>query len=322
MFGAAHATTSEFLTMPLLTFAFCTYNRADRLERLVAVMREQSCPVPFEILAINNNSPDNTLDVLAHLQRQPGTPLRVVTEMAPGIVPARNRALAETLDRDILVFIDDDELPQPGLLDAAYDAIVNEGAECAGGRVEMDFSIIGRPAWLGDELLGFLAAVDHGSEAFWIKSIDTPIWTANVAYNMRLFRNNPVLRFDARYNREGTDIGGGEDVMMLRALLEHGTRIRYRPEMAVLHAVEAWRLHRRYFLKLHYLAGIRKRHELPAYERALFGVPPFLFAQFARHLSRAIAMYILNKPGKLRQMMNATHALGLIKGCTMRNNSR
>ncbi len=40
----------------LLTFAFCTYNRADRLRTLVAAMRAQACPVPFEILAINNNS--------------------------------------------------------------------------------------------------------------------------------------------------------------------------------------------------------------------------------------------------------------------------
>jgi glycosyltransferase involved in cell wall biosynthesis len=121
--------------MPTLTVAFCTFNRADRLEKLVAALRAQRCPVPFEILAVNNNSPDNTLGVLAHLQCQPGAPLRVVIETAPGIVPARNRALAESLDRDILVFIDDDELPQPGLLDAAYDAIVNEEVECAGVSV-------------------------------------------------------------------------------------------------------------------------------------------------------------------------------------------
>lgn len=306
--------------MPTLTVAFCTYKRADRLEKLVAELRAQSCPVPFEILAVNNNSPDNTLDVLEHLQHKPGAPLRVVTEMAPGIVPARNRTLAETLDRDILVFIDDDELPRPGLLDAAYDAIVNEAAECAGGRVEMDFSMIGRPAWLGDELLGFLAAVDHGSEAFWIKSIDTPIWTANVAYDMRLFRNNPALRFDTRYNREGTDIGGGEDAMMLRALLERGTRIRYRPDMAALHAVELWRLTRSYFLKLHYRAGLRLgRHQLPTYPKTLMGLPPFLVAQFMRQAIKAIGMHLTRRPGALRQGMNASHALGALMGYRSRS---
>lgn len=308
--------------MPLLTFAFCTYNRADRLEKLVAVMREQICPIPFEILAINNNSTDNTTEVLRQLAQLPGPTLRWVTEPVQGIVAARNRGIAEALDSDILVYIDDDEIPLPGLIEAAADAILNEGAECAGGRVEMDFTTIPRPTWLENDLLGFLAAVDHGPDAFWIQDASTPIWTANVAYDMRLFRNDSALRFDKRFDRVGNVVGGGSDAVMFRTLVARKARIRYRPEMAVRHAVEAWRLHRRYFLKLHYLAGIRKRHELPAYRRALFGAPPFLFAQFTRHLSRAMAMYILNKPGKLRQMMNATHTLGLIKGCVMRNNSR
>jgi glycosyltransferase involved in cell wall biosynthesis len=308
--------------MPLLTFAFCTYNRADRLEQLVAAMRAQSCPIPFEILAINNNSTDNTEVTLAQLAQQPGPELRWVTEPVQGIVAARNRGIAEAMDSDILVYIDDDEIPLPGLIEIAADAILNEGAECVGGRVEMDFTTIPRPAWLEDDLLGFLAAVDHGPDAFWIQDTGTPIWTANVAYDMRLFRNDPALRFDKRFDRVGNVVGGGSDATMFCTLLERKVRMRYRPEMVVLHAVEPWRLCRRYFLELHYLAGIRKRHDLPRYERTLFGIPPFLFGQFARHLSRAIVMYSLDKPGKLRQMMNATHALGLIKGCAMRNNSR
>lgn len=308
--------------MPTLTVAFCTFNRADRLEKLIAALRAQSCPVPFEILAVNNNSPDNTLGVLAHLQCQPGAPLRVVTETAPGIVPARNRALAESLDRDILVFMDDDELPQPGLLDAAYDAIVNEGAECAGGRVEMDFTTIQRPNWLGDELLGFLAAVDHGSEAFWITSAETPIWTANVAYDMRLFRNDPTLRFDARFNREGADIGGGEDAAMFQKMLRLRTRIRYRPEMSVVHAVESWRLKRRYFLKLHYRAGLREGHfSLPDYPKKVFGVPPFLVNQFYRQSLKTLMTFFRGQPQLIRQAMNASNALGAIVGYRRRTYS-
>jgi glycosyltransferase involved in cell wall biosynthesis len=309
--------------MPTLTFAFCTYKRADRLEKLVAKLREQSCPVPFEILAVNNNSPDDTLDVLARLQNQPGAPLRIVTEATPGIVPARNRALAEALDRDILVFIDDDELPQSGLLEAAYDAIVNEGAQCAGGCVEMDFSAIKRPDWLEDNLLGFLAAVDHGPECFWITSPDTPIWTANIAYDMRLFREDSAPRFDLRYNRKGTDIGGGEDAMMLRALLARKARIRYRPDMAVWHAVESWRLKRRYFLKLHFRAGIRfGMHQLPNYPKTVLGLPPFLIGQFFQQSFKTLVMQLLGRPGALRQGMNAAHALGTLIGFHARSQGR
>lgn len=305
-----------------LTFAFCTYNRADRLEKLVTAMRAQDCPVSFEILAVNNNSNDDTLAILEELAARPGAPLRFVTETAQGIVPARNRAIEEALDSDILVFIDDDELPQKGLLNAAHDAIVNEGAQCAGGRIEVDFTPHGRPVWLSDDLLGFLAEVNHSPTPFWITSAGTPIWTSNIAYDMRLFRDDPSLRFDKRYNRAGAVFGGGEDLMMFQRLLSMGARIRYRPDMAVLHGVEPWRLNRRYFLRLHHQAGIRKGfHELPEYSRTLLGIPPFLVGQAVSHTIKALAMLLANQPGSLRQAMNATHAFGLIKGLHQRHRS-
>lgn len=298
-----------------LTFAFCTYNRADRLENLVAAMRTQDCPVTFEILAINNNSKDNTLTILKNLADQPGALLRFVTETAPGIVPARNRAIKEALDSDILVFLDDDELPQTGLLNAAYDAIANEGAQCAGGRVEVDFTPHGRPVWLEDDLLGFLAEVKHGDAPFWITDDSTLIWTANIAYDMRLFRNDLGLRFDQRYNREGADVGGGEDAIMFRTLLSRGANIRYRPDMAVQHFVDSWRLKRTYFLKLHYRAGIRYgRLQMPDYDKTILGVPPFLVTQFFKQCLKTITKWAHAQPGLLRQAMNAAHALGTIKG--------
>ncbi|MEQ1592428.1 MAG: glycosyltransferase [Thiobacillaceae bacterium] len=305
--------------MSKLTFAFCTYNRADRLEKLVAAMRAQTCPIPFEILAINNNSSDSTVSILTHLAQLPGPTLRWVTEPVQGIVAARNRGIAESLSSDIMVFIDDDETPLPGILGAAVHAILNENAECAGGQVAMDFSMHARPAWLGDDLLGFLAAVDHGSNAFWIKDASTPIWTANIAYDMRLFRDDSSLRFDKRYDRQGSVIGGGEDAMMFRTLLDRKARIRYCPAMRVLHAVEPWRLKRSYFLKLHYQAGVRHgRYQLPDYPHTILGIPPFLITQCLRQALQALIMQLQGNPGTLRHAMNVAHSLGNLIGYNQR----
>ncbi|OYU00146.1 MAG: glycosyltransferase [Burkholderiales bacterium PBB1] len=301
--------------MASLTFAFCTFNRAARLPRLVAAMRTQTCPVPFEILAVNNNSSDDTAEVLADLAALPGVPLRWVTEPVQGIVAARNRAITEALGSDVLVFIDDDELPQPGLLATAADAILNEGAQCAGGRVEVDFSGLVRPPWLEDNLLGFLAEVNHGNQPMWIVDDSTPIWTANIAYDMRLFRVDAALRFDHRYDRQGQQLGGGEDLAMLRTLLGRSSRVRYRPDMAVLHSVDAWRLRRSYFLKLHFQAGLRRAiHELPDYPGSLLGVPPFMLRQFAVHCARTLVMAVRRQPGLVRQAMNAAFAWGTLVG--------
>lgn len=302
-----------------LTFAFCTYNRASRLERLVAEMRAQDCPIPFEILAVNNNSTDTTSSVLEALSQLPGAPLHFVTETRQGIVPARNRALEESLGSDILVFIDDDELPRPGILRAACDAILKEGAECAGGKVEVDFTGMERPRWLGDELLGFLAEVNHGDAPLWLTDESAPLWTANIAYDMRLFRDDPKLRFDDRYNRAGGDIGGGEDVIMFRTLIERKARIRYRPDMHVLHAIEPWRLSRRYFVRLHYKAGVRRgRYQFPTFKRTILGVPPFMVAQFVRQGVKALLMNLVGQGGAVRQAMTAANTLGCMVGYRQR----
>jgi len=305
--------------MKKLTAAVCTFNRAARLPELVRTLRLQECPVPWEMLFVDNNSSDQTPEILAKLSADPGVRLRFVREPQQGITFARNRAIAESLDSDYLFFMDDDELPCPGILAAAQDALEREGADCAGGQVEVAFPPPGRPAWVIDELLGFLAETNHGSEPFWITDRSTPIWTANVAYRMSIFRDNPDLRFDSRYNRKGVGVGGGSDMVMLNELLARKMRIRYRPDMVVQHYVEAWRLKRSYFLKLHFTTGRKYgQFELDDYSRSLFGVPIFLFGQAAKQLFKAAAMGLRRDRLALRQAMTASHALGMIRGCHLR----
>ena len=297
----------------MLTVAVCTYNRAERLPALIAALRDQECPIHYELLMVNNNSRDNTVEVLTGLAEQAGPPLRFVTEMKQGIVPARNRAVDEALGSDYVVFMDDDELPLPGMLAAAVDALEREEAECVGGRVRVKFEPYERPTWLGDELLCFLAEVDYGPDPFWITDASTPVWTANVAYRTALFRDG--LRYDHRYNREGKGVGGGEDVMMFNALLQRGVRMRFRPDMAVEHFVEPWRLCRTNFLKLHYAEGVKKGlWDLPVSGNTLCGVPFYLFPQTLRKAVRVVAMVLTGRPRVLREAMTASHSCGMIVG--------
>ncbi len=302
-----------------LTLAVCSYNRAKRLPRLVRALRALASPLDYDVLIINNNSSDNTLEVLDSLKSEPGVPLRVVTETQQGIPFARNRALDECMDRGYMLFMDDDELPHPGIIQAALDSLINKEAQCVGGKVINTFDEPPRPGWLVDELLGFLAETDYGDNGFWITSKDTPIWTANVAYNMQIFRDDASLRFDSRYNRGESGIGGGEDVIMFNDLLERNIKTYYNPDMVVTHQVEPWRLSRFYFLKLHFLAGRRKgTFELETFDKTVFGFPPFLARLFFSQLIKSAFYYLSFNKLKLRQAMNATHALGMILGYRQR----
>lgn len=309
------------MSKAILTMAVCTYNRSERLPALVNALRRQHCPMPFEILIVNNASEDDTLKVLEKLKAEPGAPLRFVTEYRRGIVPARNRAISEALDSEYLVFMDDDELPREGFLAAAARCFESHPtAGCIGGRVRVDFAGRNRPGWLNDDLLKFLAATDYGDQGFWVKDESTPLWTANVAYRASLFREDTTLRFDYRYSRVGKGIGGGEDVVMFRELLNRGVPLRYCPEMVVNHAVEPWRLSPWYFLKLHCTSGFKEgRWELGDYGNGFFGVPLFLFRQLLRQIGRTLGLMNTRQPGVLlRQSMTAAHALGMILGCHAR----
>ncbi len=307
---------TSFNHPPRVVVGFCTFNRAARLPALVAALREQRCDEPFELLVVDNNSTDETQDVLQCLTAQAGPLLRCVKETSQGIVPARNRLLAEAAHATFLLMLDDDELPTPGWVQAGLSGLRDEGADCVGGRVRVKFEPGARPDWLVDDLLGFLAEVDHGDRPFVIADSSKPIWTANVGYRMSVFQEG--LRFDSRYSRVGKDVGGGEDVIMFERLLELRRRIQYRPDMVVEHFVESWRLQRTYFLRVHFSSGVRAGlYATEVAGRTLAGVPLYLFPQAVRQGWRALAAALGGRRW-LRQGMNFTHACGRIVGLRRR----
>ncbi len=298
-----------------LTVAICTYNRVERLPGLVAGLREQDCPVPFDILFVDNNSTDGTPRVIDQLAGSSGAPVRSVRESQQGITFARNRALHECPDSKFILFIDDDEIPCRGLLASAVHALDKENAECVGGRVLVALRSEERPSWLDEELVAFLGNIDYGTNPFWVSDESTPIFSGNIAYRMEIFDKDTSLRFDNRYNRQGKGIGGGEDFIIFRQMLSKGLRIRYRSDMVVEHYVEPWRLKRSYFLKLHFRAGLRQgRYQMPDFPRQVMGVPPFLLLQVNKHCLRAAKMWLKREPRALRQTMNAAYAVGQVIG--------
>jgi len=85
--------------------------------------------------------------------------------------------------------------------------------------------------------------------------------------------------------------------------------------MAVLHSVDAWKLKRRYFIKLHFVSGKKYgQYEMESFNRNVLGVPPFMLIHFIRHALLAAFMFIRGESGSIRQAMNASHSLGSIFG--------
>lgn len=303
----------------LMTVAICCYNAAHFLQRLVTEVASLESPVPFEILIVDNNSTDGTETLVKRLAQNCRVGMRYVLEPRQGIPHARNRAIEESRSSTYLAFIDADELPGKQWLKSAVKGLKEHAAECVGGRIEVDLQE--RPRWMSDSILLFLGKVDYGDKPFRIVDRSTPVWSGNIAYRTSIFDSG--MRFDTRYNRKGSGIGGGSDGILFREMLQRQLHIRYEPEMRIRHLIPAQKMKRSYFLKLHYLAGKKAgRYEYQTDPRTatLGGTPRFLYPQLARKFLRAMSMYLTRHPEYLRESMNVSYQLGLMQGIREQGN--
>lgn len=265
---------------------------------------------PWELLVIDNASTDTTPALLAASGwRLAGMDIHIVREEKLGLSNARNRALQEARGEYIL-FMDDDETPDPAWLIAYEQAMREHQPDALGGRIEVFFEDGERPAWLQDELLGFLGKLDHG-EARWLIERAKPIFGGNFAFRRSVFER--IGNFDARLGRQGAANIGGEDTEIYRRLLEHGCRVRWVPQAIIHHRIQTPKLRRNYFLDLHFrqgrMEGARKRGTGAR-------IPPlYLYPQMARAYGRALALRVRQgKNFSLRLEMNAAYFTGYLLG--------
>ncbi len=300
----------------LITVAICCYNAADYVNDLIPRIDKLDCPIPYEILIIDNNSTDSTRKTVEKLSEQISVPLRYVLETSQGIPFARNRAIEECLNSTFMAFIDADEIPETLWLKSAVQGLITHIADCVGGEILVD--IPEKPKWLTDSLLLFLGKVDYGKSSFRIVDKSTPVWSGNIAYRMSLFSNG--LRFDPRYNRRGTGIGGGSDGIMFREILDKGYNIRYEPDMRIQHIIPMEKLKRTYFLKLHYIAGKKTgMYETEVQKPSIFGIPRYMFLQLIKKVVYSIRLFLSRHQEYLRAAMNASHQLGVMIGLFVNN---
>ncbi|MCH8829851.1 MAG: glycosyltransferase family 2 protein, partial [Planctomycetes bacterium] len=99
------------MTNPEISVVVCTYNRAamlrDAITSLVAL--KTNGLFRYDILVVDNASTDTTADVVAEISENADVIVRRVLEEKQGVVPARNRGVAEA-NGTWIAFFDDAQL--------------------------------------------------------------------------------------------------------------------------------------------------------------------------------------------------------------------
>jgi glucosyl-dolichyl phosphate glucuronosyltransferase len=290
------------------TIALCTHNHADRLVR---TLKDLSALVPpraqWELIIIDNASSDETPELLGRHQWPAGWSVRVIREEKLGLSNARNRAIQEARG-EYIIFIDDDETPDSDWL-CAYERLIGEKQPDAfGGRIRVLFED-SRPAWLQDDLLGFLGELNRFDSITQLTTPGTSFYGGNFGFRISVI--DRVGGFDAMLGRKGTDNTGGEEVDFYRRLLSAGFQVWWSPEAVIYHRIQSVKLSRRYFLDLHFcqgnMEGSRKRGMASR-------IPPFYLMPQLWRAIHAAASRRLHQGGdhSLRLEMNVVYFIGFI----------
>ena len=218
--------------------ALATRNRPAGLARtLESLAAQEPCRLPVHVVVVDNDAGGSARPVVDQYATQHdtgGAPLTVsyVCEPRPGIAFARNAALEFVTTCDVVAFLDDDEVADPGWLRLLLDAMVQFDADVTTGPCDRDLPI-NAPKWAHVSSLFTAEHYPTGTER--------PVaFTGNAAV-----RGAAIVEHGLRFAIDHPQMGG-TDHWFFAALVEHGARIVWVDEARVTEAVTADRLRLRW----------------------------------------------------------------------------
>ena len=291
----------------------CTFNRAQSLSETLRALRAQTTAPSrrWEVIIVDNNSKDHTRSVVEEMQRE-WPLLRYEFEKAQGLSPARNHGIGAARG-EVLLFTDDDVLPEPEWLETTLAGLARYRADACGGYIGPIWETP-PPAWLTTRFYGFLAIRTDRSDDYPITSDVPPPFGANMAIKKAVFER--VGLFDVNRGRRGAVLASGEDGEMFERILAAGYSTVFIGRSRVHHKVESFRVTKRYFRRWRFETSrnIAQSRGLSG-ERRIFNIPLYVFPQLLRAIGRMVSGHFTEQRDEaFNREIVVFHFLGLMQG--------
>lgn len=309
------------------TVIVCTYRRAANLPICLGQLARQKGVESrdWEVLVVDNNSPDDTPEVVAKLAKELPIKVRYAREPEQGLNHARNHGIRAS-NSTYFSYVDDDILVSDGWLASLFAAFERNDADAVGGRIHIDPSVH-LPKWIRPEaeMLGFLGHQDFGDEPFMMDGHSRYPYGGNMAFNRRVVER--IGYFNPRLGRKGEGrkrselFKGAETDYFHRMAAAGGARIVYEPGAIVYHRVMPFQVRKAYFRTIHYNAGFQRAfHDDTPFPSTLLGVPRFYYLQLIRGIGKYLALAASMGPDyAFRQQMNVGNMIGTMLGYRQRS---
>lgn len=291
----------------------CTYNRALSLRDTLAALRAQQAGpgCAWEVVVVDNNSSDGTRAEVERAQADwPG--LRYEFEPLQGLSHARNHGIG-CARGDVILFTDDDVLPEPNWLATTLDGMARFEADACGGYIAPIWETP-PPRWLTERFYGFLAVRIDRNDDFVMTAADPTPFGANMAFRRDVFTR--VGTFDTSRGRKGKVLASGEDGEMFERIRAAGLKAVFLGGSRVHHKVESFRLTKRYFRRWRYQTSRNMAQSLGMEgERRLLNIPFYVFGQLLRAVFRMVWSQVsAPRDEAFNREIVVFHFLGLMHG--------
>lgn len=245
------------------TVAIPTYNGANRLPEVLEKLRSQINTETFswEIILVDNNSTDNTKQVVEEYQKNWSSayPLKYCFEPQQGLCFARQRAIEDGKGK-FIGFIDDDNLPNPNWVAEAYAfGVSHEKVGAYGSIIHPEYEV--NPPENFQRIAALLGVTNRGSDAIIYepkKKVLPP--GAGLVVRRQAWLDNVPKQLVLGPKGDRQIVQRSEDLEALLYIQSAGWQIWYNPKMCIYHRIPRQRLEKEYLIKICRETGLSRYH--------------------------------------------------------------
>jgi glycosyltransferase involved in cell wall biosynthesis len=236
-----------------LSIIVCTHNRAlmlrDTIESFLHLKWKPE--TRYELLVVDNNSKDDTQQVVREfIEKMPQT-IRYLFEERIGLSHARNSGI-KAARGEIIAFTDDDvEFDELWGQEIVETFSRYTEASCVGGKNIPVFPQR-RPDWINESLFQIYGDIKMGEAIRYIEFPDHP-YGLNMAFRSSVFEG--VGLFNTELGRKENNLLSGEDTDLFYRIFKSGLKTLYSPHITMKHKIPSGRTEKKWILKRHYWQG-------------------------------------------------------------------
>ena len=240
------------------SFVTCTYNRRENLRRTLESLCEQTIsPNDYEIIVIDNNSSDKTVDVCDEIKEKHfEKKIRYFRETSQGLSFALNRGIKEAKG-DFIIYIDDDETIGPKHLERLDKYLKEyEDAVLIGTQVVPIYEGE-KPKWMSHFTQRLIGGYFNAGNS--VKKLDKGNYPGTGHTIIKRGLYDQFGFYNTELGRTGYSLMGAEDKDMIFRLISNNIECYYFPDIPIYHHIPKEKLTDEFFDKLTFSIGKSER---------------------------------------------------------------